>query len=95
LKWNKGATEGIIVAGGEGEGKELTQLSHPKGVWVDNMGTVSIVEWGNYRVTQWPKDETRGFVLVGGNGWGNAANQFNCPQGLSFDRRGNMYVGDR
>jgi sugar lactone lactonase YvrE len=95
MKWMKGAKEGIVVAGGRGRGKELTQLNWPTGVWVDEMSTLYVAEWGdNQRVTRWPKDETRGIVVVGGNGEGNAANQFNFPVGLSFDRRGNMYVAD-
>jgi sugar lactone lactonase YvrE len=92
MKWIKEAKEGILVAGGNDKGKELTQLYYPRGVWVDEMGTVYVAEFGNQRVTQWPKNETRGIVVVGGNGGGNATNQFNCPMGLSFDRRGDMYV---
>ena len=29
MKWNKGAKEGIVVAGGQGQGSALTQLSCP------------------------------------------------------------------
>jgi sugar lactone lactonase YvrE len=94
MKWLKGAKEGIVVAGGKGQGKELTQLNHPNGVWVDEMGTVYVAECNNDRVTRWPKSETRGAVVVDGNDEGNATNQFYCPEGLSFDRQGNMYVAD-
>jgi sugar lactone lactonase YvrE len=52
MKWMKGAKEGIVVAGGNEEGEELTQLCYPNGVWVDDMGTVYVAEWGNNRVTR-------------------------------------------
>ncbi|CAF5181108.1 unnamed protein product, partial [Rotaria magnacalcarata] len=35
MKWMEGAKEGIVVAGGEGKVNGLTQLSHPRGVVVD------------------------------------------------------------
>ena len=35
MKWNKGAKEGIVVAGGRGQGSTLTQLTHPQGFFVD------------------------------------------------------------
>jgi DNA-binding beta-propeller fold protein YncE len=82
------------VAGGKRQRKELTQLNYPSGVWVDEMDTVYVTEFGNHRVTRWPKGGTSGVVVVGGNGRGHATNQFDGPTGLSFDRRGNMYVAD-
>ena len=51
MKWVKGATEGVVVAGGQGKGNALTQLSGPRGVLVDAMGTVYVADWGNHRVT--------------------------------------------
>ena len=94
MKWVKGAKEGIVVAGGQGQGKELTQLSRPLGVRVDAAGTVYVADCGNDRVMRWSRGATQGTVVVGGNGWGEGANQFNCPTGLSFDRQGNLYVAD-
>ena len=35
MKWVKGAKEGIVVAGGRGQGNDLTQLSRPQGVRID------------------------------------------------------------
>ncbi|CAF4283717.1 unnamed protein product, partial [Rotaria sordida] len=31
MKWIKDATEGIVVAGGQGNGNDLAQLSDPRG----------------------------------------------------------------
>ena len=52
MKWNKGGTEGVVVAGGQGSGKALTQLSHSGTLFVDTVGAVYVVEYGNHRVTR-------------------------------------------
>lgn len=36
LKINLGASEGVIISGGKGPGKEKGQLNHPEGVKVHN-----------------------------------------------------------
>jgi DNA-binding beta-propeller fold protein YncE len=94
MKWVEGAKQGIVVAGGEGRGNGLTQLSLPKGVVVDQLGTVYVAEGGNDRIMRWVKGATEGSVIVGGNGVGGQSNQLNGPEGLSFDRYGNLYVVD-
>jgi sugar lactone lactonase YvrE len=90
----RGAHVGIVVAGGTGWGSKRTQLNHPTGLWVDEIGTVYVAEAGNNQVTRWPKGEARGDVLVGGNDRGFASNQLAWPTGLSIDRQGNMNVAD-
>ncbi|CAF5177654.1 unnamed protein product [Rotaria sp. Silwood1] len=94
MKWEEDATQGIIVAGGQGEGNSLTQLNHPQGVVVDQLGTVYVTDYWNHRIMRWPKGATQGSVIVGGNGQGAQSNQLYCPIGLSFDRHGNLYVVD-
>ncbi|CAF5026866.1 unnamed protein product [Rotaria sp. Silwood1] len=95
MKWNKGAKEGIVVAGGQGKGNSLTQLSNPWGLFVDTLGTIYIADRNNHRVMRWPKGATQGTVIVGGNGDGEGANQLDRPIGLSFDRHRNIYVADQ
>ncbi|CAF3939034.1 unnamed protein product [Rotaria sp. Silwood1] len=94
MKWMEGAKQGIVVAGGQGQENGLTQLSYPRGVVVDQLGTVYVADERNHRIMRWPKGATQGSVVIGGNGRGGQANQFNGPFGLSFDRRGNFYVVD-
>jgi sugar lactone lactonase YvrE len=95
MKWMKGAKEGIVVAGGQGAGNNLTQLYYPCGIVVDQLGTVYVANCINDRVMRWSKGATQGSVIAGGNGEGLQANQFNCPVSLSFDRQGNLYVVDK
>ncbi|CAF5029409.1 unnamed protein product, partial [Rotaria sp. Silwood1] len=94
MKWMEGAKQGIVVAGGQGQGNGLTQLSYPEGVVVDQLGTVYVADGGNNRIMRWPKGATQGSVIVGGNGSGGQSNQLCGPIGLSFDRNGNLYVVD-
>ncbi|CAF4178561.1 unnamed protein product, partial [Rotaria magnacalcarata] len=92
MKWNKGAKEGIVVAGGQGLGGALTQLYYPEGIFVDTFGTLYVADSSNHRVMRWTQGAKLGTVIVGGNGAGAGANQFDRPFGLSFDRRGNLYA---
>ncbi|CAF4825679.1 unnamed protein product [Rotaria socialis] len=95
MKWVEGAKEGIVVAGGQGQGNALTQLYCPNGIFVDTLGTLYVADSSNNRVMRWTQeDKKQGTVIVGGNGSGAGANQFSNPHGLSFDRHGNLYVVD-
>ncbi|CAF1151476.1 unnamed protein product [Didymodactylos carnosus] len=94
MKWLKSAKEGVVVAGGRGEGDALTQLHWSNGVIVDQLGTVYVVDLGNHRIMCWPQEAKQGTIIVGGNGLGNQANQLIYPTGLSLDRQNNFYVAE-
>ncbi|CAF2117929.1 unnamed protein product, partial [Rotaria magnacalcarata] len=79
MKWNKGSKEGIVVAGGHGEGSALTQLNDPGGLFVDTLGTLYVADSLNHRVMRWTQGAKQGTVIAGGNGQGARANQFNDP----------------
>jgi DNA-binding beta-propeller fold protein YncE len=88
MKWIKGTKEGIVVAGGQGVGNGLSQLSGPFGIIVDRLGTIYVTDYGNHRVMCWSKEARQGIVVVGGY------NQLKGPVGLPFDRQNNLYVVD-
>ncbi|CAF4375382.1 unnamed protein product [Adineta steineri] len=94
MKWRKGAKEGRVVAGGNGEGENLSQLSHPEGVIVDDFDQLYVADCWNHRIMRWCEGKEEGEVVVGGNGKGNQSNQLNYVDGLSFDEQGNLYVAD-
>jgi DNA-binding beta-propeller fold protein YncE len=94
MKWLKGAQEGIVAAGGQGQGNSLIQLSNPQGVYIDHTGNVYVADYGNNRIMRWSPGCKEGSIVVGGNGKGPQPNQFEYPADLSFDRHGNLYVAD-
>ncbi len=94
MKWLKDAKEGTVVAGGNGQGNSLTQLSNPYGVFVDQLDQIYVADSGNDRVMRWCSGAKEGTVVVGANGKGKQSNQFNGPIDLSFDPKGNLYVSD-
>ncbi|CAF1260802.1 unnamed protein product [Adineta steineri] len=94
MKWRKDAKEGTVVAGGNGKGANLTQLSEPAGVIVDDLGQIYVADWGNNRVMRWCEGKEEGEIVVGGNGQGNQSNQLSFPCGLSFGDEGSLYVTD-
>ncbi|CAF5194594.1 unnamed protein product, partial [Rotaria sp. Silwood1] len=63
MKWEEGAKQGIVVAGGQGCGSDLTQLNGPLGIVVDQLGTVYVVDRSNHRIMRWPKGSTQGTVI--------------------------------
>jgi len=94
MKWLKDANEGIVVAGGQGRGNSLKQLSYPRGLVVNELGDIYVADYENNRIMCWSLGCGEGRVIVGGNGEGEGSNQLNGPRGLSFDVENNLYVGD-
>ncbi|CAF1665273.1 unnamed protein product, partial [Rotaria magnacalcarata] len=66
MKWVEGAKEGIVVAGGQGQGSAPTQLSCPLEIFVDTLGRLYVGDQGNHRVMRWAQGATQGTVIVGG-----------------------------
>jgi hypothetical protein len=72
------------VAGGNGYGDGINQLSGPAGLYVDDDETVYVADKSNHRIVEWKCGVTSGRVVVvaGGNG----ANQLNCPYDVIVDK---------
>ena len=94
MKWMKNRKEGIVVAGGNGRGSQITQLSYPRGIVVDRFGHIYVSDHDNSRVMRWCEGAKEGMIIVGGNGKGQEANQLTGPYGLSLDEEGNLFVAD-
>ncbi|CAF0936935.1 unnamed protein product [Adineta steineri] len=95
-RWKMGEynNEGIIVAGGSGEGDEFNQLNCPSFIFVDEDQSVYVSDHENHRVMKWEKDAKEGIVVAGGNGKGGNLNQLSSPQGVIVDHLGQIYVAD-
>ncbi len=72
----------------------MNQLFYPRGIIVDQMGTVYVVDQYNHRIMRWLKGATEGSVAVDGYAQARQENQFSDLNDLSFDRYNNFYAVD-
>ncbi|CAF1282608.1 unnamed protein product [Rotaria magnacalcarata] len=77
---------GVTVAGGQGSGSGLNQLSGPYQVLVDSTtGSLFIGDTYNKRIVKWTKDAKQGEVLSG-------TTSIQWTAGMKFDRDWNLFV---
>ncbi|CAF5030642.1 unnamed protein product, partial [Rotaria sp. Silwood1] len=93
-RYKIGDTQGTVVAGDNGQGNRLDQLSYPHYVFVDRYYSVYVSDFGNNRVMKWEEGAKQGIVVAGGQGKGNRLTQLNYPQGVVVDQLGTVYVAD-
>ncbi|CAF1395621.1 unnamed protein product [Rotaria sp. Silwood1] len=93
-RYRKGESQGIVVAGGNGSGNRLDQLSFPQYVFVDRDHSVYVSDWGNHRVMKWMEGANQGIVVAGGQEQGNDLTQLSGPQGVVVDQLGTVYVAE-
>ena len=67
-RYRRGECQGTVVAGGNGKGNRLDQLSNPANVFVDRDHSVYVSDWGNHRVMKWMEGRKEGIVVAGGQG---------------------------
>jgi hypothetical protein len=96
-KWAPGATSGITVAGGHGEGSGANQFGFLLSIYVDAAGNVYATDNGVSgspisRVQKWAVGASSGVTVAGGhnNGW----DVLSYPTGVAVDKNGFLYVFD-
>ena len=93
-RYRRGECQGTVVAGGNGKGNRLDQLSNPRYVFVDRDHSVYVSDEGNNRVMKWMEGRKEGIVVAGGQGKGNSLRQLSWPQGVVVDQLDTVYVAD-
>ena len=94
-RWKKGEQEGTIVAGGNGQGRQLNQLNNPTYLFIDHEYSLYITDKQNYRIMKWAKDAKEGIVVAGnGSAVRNEINLYSEPSGIYVDRFNQVYVAD-
>ncbi|CAF4327241.1 unnamed protein product, partial [Adineta steineri] len=83
---------GITVAGGNGSGQELNQLSVPCGMFIDNNKSVYIADYYNHRIVKWELNSNTGQTIAGENGKGDQNNQLSYPIDVVFDKENNSFI---
>ena len=82
--WRSNAT---TIAGGNGFGNGISQLSGPRGLYVDEDQTVYVADQFNHRIMEWKWGKRNGRIVAGGNGQGNGAHQLDRPYSVVVDER--------
>ncbi|CAF1289753.1 unnamed protein product [Rotaria sordida] len=93
-RYQIGDENGILVAGGNGQGADLNQLNYPTYIFVDQQQTVYVLDENNHRVMKWNKDAKEGIVVAGDQGDGDSLTQLSYPSALFVDTLGTIYVAD-
>ncbi|UJR32582.1 hypothetical protein I4U23_020042 [Adineta vaga] len=86
------STNAVTVAGGQGTGSSLSQLSSPFGVYVDEDQTLYVADWGNDRILEWKYGSTSGQVVAGGNGRGSRLDQLHHPTDVIVDKNTDSFI---
>ncbi|CAF3429815.1 unnamed protein product, partial [Rotaria sp. Silwood2] len=63
--------QGVIVAGGYGEGNGTNQFKNSQGLFLDDEENLYIADEFNHRIMKWKVNATTGQVFAGGYGQGN------------------------
>ena len=87
VEWKMGASDGKVIAGGQGRGNRLDQFNYPTDVLIDKeTNSLFIVDQGNGRVLRWSRrqETTQGEVIV---------DNIFCT-GLAIDRQKYLYVSE-
>ncbi|CAF4012957.1 unnamed protein product [Adineta steineri] len=83
----------ITIAGGNGDGNQLNQLSLPQGVYVDDdHQTIYIADWMNHRIVEWKYGAKNGQIVAGGNGYGNESDQLYSPTDVIINKKNDSLI---
>jgi hypothetical protein len=82
MKWVNGAREGLVVAGGQGQGNDLSQLNNPRGLMIDSSITFYVADYGNNRVMRY-RQVVASVLMVAGGKDSRGENRLNGPMNLS------------
>ncbi|CAF1383847.1 unnamed protein product [Adineta steineri] len=93
-RYRRGDSLGVVVAGGNEDGRDLNQLSGPRYLFVDREHSVFVSDYNNNRVMKWAVGANEGIVVAGGRGEGKSLSQLSNPNGVLVDQLGTVYVAD-
>ncbi len=93
-RYRRGESEGTVVAGGNGKGNRLDQLSSPQYLFVDRDHSLYVSDRDNHRVMKWVEGAKEGIVVAGGRGKGDGLTQLSNPNGVVVDQLGTVYVAE-
>jgi len=93
-RWKMGEPIGTVVAGGNGKGPRIHQLSLPTYIVVDKDQSIYVSDWANHRVVKWVKDARKGILIAGGQEQRKMEMPLADPFGLYVDQSDTLFVAD-
>ena len=103
MGWIGGGSNGWKTGTAPPSGADYQSFYSQSGIFVDNSGTIYVVDTHLNRVSKWSSaGNAMGWIGGGSNGWkttlgatsGNDYQSFDDPYGISIDNSGNIYVAD-
>ncbi|CAF1110888.1 unnamed protein product [Adineta steineri] len=90
LKWKLNFS---IVAGGNGYGDNLNQVSLARGICIDDdEQTIYVAQYNSDRIVGWKFGEESGKIVAGGNGPGDDLNQLQDPSDVTVDKKYDLLI---
>ena len=95
-KHTRWSQNGVIVAGGNGYGNAVNQLSFPYGLDIDDDNqSIVIADWLNHRIIEWETGASNGKVVAGGRVQGDRLRELDCPSDVLIDKETNsLFIAD-
>ena len=98
MSYAPGASSGTVVAGGNGQGRNNTQLYNPIRVYFDSLSnSLVITNHASHSIVRWALGDNHWTLLAGDPAGvvGSNSTQLRFPMDVTFDPMGNMYVADK
>ncbi|CAF1318675.1 unnamed protein product [Adineta steineri] len=97
MKYLMNASSGTVVAGGNGPGTGITQLSYPYGFTFDSSSnSLLIANYQTNNILRWVLGASSWTLVIGSPAGlsGSTSTLLNQPVGITLDPMGNIYVAD-
>jgi sugar lactone lactonase YvrE len=94
LFFRSNSTNFSIIAGNGSPGFDNTQLNHPYGVFVNDVGTIYIADRWNHRIIKWLLNASSGILAAGNGTAGSYSTQLNSPTQVILDENEYMYISE-
>jgi hypothetical protein len=91
------ANNGVVVAGGNGEGTNLNQFTAPQNPYIGTDNSLYVPDFGNHRVLKFPSNSTtatNGVTVAGIDTAGMSLDQLSYPTSVFKDAFDYLYVAD-
>jgi DNA-binding beta-propeller fold protein YncE len=97
MQYLPGASIGIVVAGGNGQGISNLQLNNPRGLYYDSLSNSLLIANTNaHNIVRWVLGDGSWTLVAGSSSGlsGNTSLLLESPPDVKLDSMGNIYVAD-